>query len=120
MNPTDPTVGEKRKQTKKSMKGHKKRKDDKSSRTFGLTNDNYTLLTDAMEKLANKILKKIDERQTELTSSITYLLQAFCKAVKEVRVAVDYRPQLSVSREVESSLEGRPSDVSIPILPINK
>ena len=74
------------------MKGYKKRKSNKLVVTVGLTNDNYTLLTDAMEKLANKILKKIDERQTELTSSITYLLQAFCKAVKEVRVVVDYKP----------------------------
>ena len=50
-----------------------------------------------MEEIASQILKKMDEHQTNLSGSITYLLQMLVNTVKEVQIAVDYRPQLRVS-----------------------
>ena len=71
MTPTYPVVGKKRKQIDKSIRSNKKRKYDKSTGTVSLTNNDYTLLMDTMEKVSNQSLKKIDERKIELTSSIT-------------------------------------------------
>ena len=58
-----------------------------------------------MTKVTTEILKKMDEHQTELTGSITDLLQTVCKAVKEVRLRVDYRPALTVSHDLVVSSE---------------
>ena len=71
-----------------------------------------------MIEITNKSLQKIDERQTKLTNNITDLLQMLCKAVKEVRVEVDYRLQLFDSQDLAGPSKERPSDVSIPIPPI--
>ena len=54
MTPTDPVVGIKRKQTEKSMRRHKKRKDEISARTVSLTNNDYTLLTETMIEMLIK------------------------------------------------------------------
>ena len=64
------------------MKGHKKRKGDKSTGTVVLTNDDYTLLIDALVEVAYESYKKIDECKKKLTSSITDLLQTLCNVVK--------------------------------------
>ena len=41
-------VGDKRKQSEKSVQGHKKRKHDKSAGIVDFTNDDYTLMTEAI------------------------------------------------------------------------
>ena len=52
----------------------------KSVGTVSLTNDDYTLMMEEMTYVSNKILKKIDERKTDLTNSITNFLSR--KAIK--------------------------------------
>ena len=49
MTPKEPKVGDKRKQSDKSMQSHKKGKAAKSVGTIGLINDDCTLLTYAVE-----------------------------------------------------------------------
>ena len=82
MTPTDPALGEKRKKRENFVKVCKKRKGDKSVGIVVLTNDDYTLLMDAMEKVSNQSLKKIYERQIKITISIIDLLQMLCKEIK--------------------------------------
>ena len=100
------------------MRSHKKRKGNKSAGTSSLTNDDYTLLIETMTKIDNQSLKNIDEKKIELTSSIIELLQTLYKAVEEVSVEVNYKPQLSKTQDLAIPSKERPSDVSIPIPPI--
>ena len=63
MTPIDPEVENKRKKTEHPETRHKKMKANISAGTVGLTNDNFTLLTEAMTEFTTPILKKIDEHQ---------------------------------------------------------
>ena len=52
-----------------------------------------------MDAVASERCKKMDEHHTKLIENIVYLLQTLCKAVKEVRVAVDQTSYSTVSLE---------------------
>ena len=57
-----PIVREKRKNSEKSARRHKKRKGKKKVGTVRITNNYYTLLRKTMIELTNQSLQKIDER----------------------------------------------------------
>ena len=51
-------------------------------------------LREALQEVAQASFQDIDMWQTELTTSITKQLNVLYKVVEEVRVAVDYTPQV--------------------------
>ena len=82
MTPTDPYLENKRKNSEKYEKIHKKSKVDQSSSVIGLTDDDYNLISDNMEEVANESCINMDARHKKLVSSIIDLLQILCIAVK--------------------------------------
>ena len=57
-------------------------KEDKTTGTFSLDGEYFTLLTEDMAKVMMQTLKKLEENHAEITGSITYLLQTLCKVVQ--------------------------------------
>ena len=101
----DPELGDKRKCLENIETSRKKRKIDGSFGIVGLTNDDYNMVLDGMEEVANQSCWKIDEFHTESVSNVTNLLQVLCTIVKEVRVAVDQEPYLTMLLDQASPFE---------------
>ena len=78
----DTKLGDKCKISKESKKSQKKRKDDKTCGTVGLTNDDYNLIYNQMEEVSNETCQNIDERNNELVEGLTKLQQDLCVVVK--------------------------------------
>ena len=74
-------------------------KSDNSYGIVNLTNDDYNLISDRMEKFTNQWYKKMDAHHTELLRSIADLLQMLCIVVKEVRVSVKWDLYSTMSQD---------------------
>ena len=77
MNPTDPSIREKKKDTEEGKKTNTKQKDtrDPPSR---LTDDDYHHLNDMMVYIDDETWHKIDQTNNKLFGAITDLLQTLC------------------------------------------
>ena len=59
-------VGKKRKATEITKKGRKKQKVVRDSTLVGLTNDDYNLLVDIMDEVANETHQRIDSQHINI------------------------------------------------------
>ena len=84
---------------------HKNRKVNISYGIIGIINDDYNMLLDRMEEVVNQSCRNINEFPTKLESNVIDLLQVICTALKEVRVAVDQEPYLTMLLDQASPFE---------------
>ena len=96
----------------------KKKKDDRTTNIVNFDDNNFTFMTKALTKVVQERFKKIYEKQTELTSTITGLLKVICKVVEEVKIAVDYTLQTTESQDVPGTSEERKNEIPISVLQI--